>query len=231
MKRLNDSKYEIENADYFFVASEFSKESLLYSGIKKNRIFVCRYGINIDISSFVKKNSEKIRIIFIGDVTQKKGIVDFMQIVRALNINDFEFNVVGKYAQNDDIYMKNKDICEFYGYVTHDKVLSICENMDIIIFPSLADGFGLSVMEAMSKKILPIVSKNAGVSDIIINGINGFLFDVGDNEAVIDYCRLLKEDRITLQKMQNEAFNCVSNMKWTRYYEQIGNAIEKIFES
>ena len=73
--------------------------------------------------------------------------------------------------------------------------------MDVIIFPSLSDGFGLSVIEAMSKKVVPIVSKNAGVSDIIINGVNGFTFEVGDNEMVVSKCRYLKDDKLALNSM------------------------------
>lgn len=230
LNRLAASKYEIDNADYFLVASQFSKKSLIYSGINENTIFLCKYGINMDYSNLDKQKNNKVRIIFIGDVNQKKGIIDFVKIARVLTNNDFEFNIVGKYDEDDQIYTSNKDLCNFYGYVTHDEVLNICENMDIIIFPSLSDGFGLSVIEAMSKKVVPIVSTNAGVSDIVNNGVNGFTFNIGDIENVVARCRYLKNDFSALRNMQNEAFECVSNMKWTDYYKQIENAINSVFD-
>ena len=230
LNRLAASKYEIDNADYFLVASQFSKKSLIYSGINENTIFLCKYGINMDYSNLVKQKNNKVRIIFIGDVNQKKGIIDFVKIARVLTNNDFEFNIVGKYDEDDQIYTSNKDLCNFYGYVTHDEVLNICENMDIIIFPSLSDGFGLSVIEAMSKKVVPIVSTNAGVSDIVNNGVNGFTFNIGDIENVVARCRYLKNDFSALRNMQNKAFECVSNMKWTDYYKQIENAINSVFD-
>lgn len=230
LNRLAASKYEIDNADYFLVASQFSKKSLIYSGINENTIFLCKYGINMDYSNLEKQKNNKVRIIFIGDVNQKKGIIDFVKIARVLTNNDFEFNIVGKYDEDDQIYTSNKDLCNFYGYVTHDEVLNICENMDIIIFPSLSDGFGLSVIEAMSKKVVPIVSTNAGVSDIVNNGVNGFTFNIGDIENVVARCRYLKNDFSALRNMQNEAFECVSNMKWTDYYKQIENAINSVFD-
>lgn len=230
LDKLADSKYEIDNADYFLVASQFSKKSLIYSGINENTIFVCKYGINMDCSNIDKQKNNKVRIIFIGDVNQKKGIVDFVQIARELNTNDFEFNIVGKYEEDDPVYTSNKDLCNFYGYVTHDEVLNICENMDIIIFPSLSDGFGLSVIEAMSKKVVPIVSTNAGVSDIVNNGINGFIFNIGDIETVVGKCRYLQNNFQVLNDMQNEAYKYVSNMKWTDYYKQIEDAIVNVFE-
>ena len=59
LERLKNSKYEIENADYFFVASEFSEESLVYSGINKNSIFICKYGIYMDNCNFIKQKSAK----------------------------------------------------------------------------------------------------------------------------------------------------------------------------
>lgn len=228
-KRMKCAKYEIENADAFLVASEFTKNSLLYSNIKEKNIYICRYGIDIKDNMIKKKYSEKIRIIFIGDVTQKKGVIDYVNIAKKIGNEKFTFTILGRYYKEDPIYIKNCEFINFRGYVTHNEVLTICENMDIIIFPSLADGFGLSVIEAMSKRVLPIVSKNAGVSDIINNGKNGYIFEPEEIYTVVEICNSFKGNREKLKIMQNMAFDSVTKITWSNYDREIKSAIKSIF--
>ena len=228
--QLKTAKYELDNADLFFVASEFSKESLLFSGVNASRIFICRYGINIEPMKSTKRVCEKLRIVFIGNVTQKKGIIDFVKIASLLGTAKFEYTVVGVYDPENEIYKQYESTINFLGYVTHDNVLSVCEQMDIIIFPSLSDGFGLSVIEAMSREVLPIVSINAGVSDIISHDVNGYLFSPGEVGRVVDICSALEANRDLLREKQIKAFNSVSELKWENYYDDIGNAIDSFFD-
>lgn len=226
--KLVTAKYEIENADYFFVASEFSKKSLMYSNINTDKIFICRYGIDIENQIVTKRHTEKIKIGFIGDVSQKKGFIDFIHIAERLGTDKYEFVVIGKYLEDDVLYKKTKEMLNYKGYLTHDEVLKVCEDMDILIFPSLSDGFGLSVIEAMSKKVLPFVSTNAGVADIIKDAYNGFLFNTSDIEKIISQCEFLQEHRMALSNMQNEAYESVSNLHWEDYDEALKKSLFQI---
>ena len=227
-KQLNIAEYEINNADYFLVASEFSKKSLLFSGVDNNKIFICRYGINIESIKREKKENKKMKIAFIGNATQKKGINDFVKIATLLGTEKFDYTVVGVYDPKDEIYNQYNGIIDFFGYVTHDQVLNICDSIDVLIFPSLSDGFGLSVIEAMSRKVFPIVSINAGVSDIIQDKNNGFLFNPGEVNKVADFCVYLEENRNLLKKLQENAYSSVCNLDWEKYYNDIQNAVNTV---
>ena len=50
---------------------------------------------------------------------KKKGIIDFIQIIRNLNVNDFEFNIVGKYDEDDPIYKSNKKVFAIFMDMLH----------------------------------------------------------------------------------------------------------------
>jgi len=62
--------------------------------------------------------------------------------------------------------------------------LDIARLMDILIHPSLAEGFGRAVLEAMALGLPVIASRVGGLREIIRDGENGFLVDPGDVETI-----------------------------------------------
>lgn len=106
MQQVEKAKYEIENADYFLVASEFTSRSLEYMGVKKDKIFKCKYGIEVDNNDQLfdrQLTDKKMKIVFIGNVTEKKGFHFFEKIANELGYDKFEFHVIGKYEENDPL--------------------------------------------------------------------------------------------------------------------------------
>ncbi len=77
--------------------------------------------------------------------------------------------------------------------------------MDVVIHPSLAEGFGRAVLEAMALGKPVIASKVGGLRDAIKDGENGFLVDVGDVEAIAQHWRELILDPELCLKMGQEA--------------------------
>lgn len=228
-RKVNNSEYEIKYADFFLVASTFSRDSLIYSGVNENQIFLCRYGIDVCNEYIPKNNLKKKKIVFIGDATAKKGIHYFKRIVDKLDNNDFEYHIIGQYSENNYWYQNMKDICIFHGYITHDKVLEICRDMDFIIFPSLADGFGLSVLEAMSCGVIPFVSKNSGVSDIICSGVNGYVFELQEIEKIVPEIVYLFDNPEKCITMSKESYKTAKKMHWSNYNDNVKNALGQIF--
>lgn len=233
IQQVEKAKYEIENADYFLVASEFTSKSLEYMGIKKDKIFKCKYGIEVNNNEQLFNSqsiNKKMKIVFIGNVTEKKGFHFFEKIAKELGYDKFEFHVIGKYEENDPLIFRNKDKMKFYGYVTHDEVMRLCSIMDFIIFPSLSDGYGFSVLEAMSKGVIPIVSKNAGISDLIVNNINGYKFSLENIYEAVSFCKEIFENDIQRKKIKEAVKESVENTTWDKYNDDIKYAIGRILE-
>ncbi len=68
----------------------------------------------------------------------------------------------------------------FAGSVDHDDLECIYSRMDLFVLPSRSEGFGLVTVEAWTYDVPAIVSSGAGVSELIIDGLNGFTFKAGD---------------------------------------------------
>ncbi len=107
----------------------------------------------------------------------------------------------GATQQKDIAYMVNlikyfgmEDNCliDFFPLETMYLLYSIC---DICVYPSsVSEPFGLAMLEAMASAKPIIVTKVGGMSEIISNGINGYLIPAHDCEALAEKIRLLLED-------------------------------------
>jgi glycosyltransferase involved in cell wall biosynthesis len=73
---------------------------------------------------------------------------------------------------------------KWLGQKDHDEVLRLYNIMDVVVVPSLFEGFGLNAAEAMGASRPVVASKVDGLTEVIQDGVNGLLFSPGDGQAV-----------------------------------------------
>lgn len=231
---LENAKIELSLADYFLVASTFTEKSLLRFGINKDKIFYSYYGIDIEEDPCVQirtktDHGKKINVIFVGRINQQKGALHLFKAIDKIGYNDFSFKFIGSFNANSQYYKKYKETCEFTGHVPKAKMREIYQAADVLVFPSLADGFGLSVIEALSYGVPVICSRNAGVSDLIIDGYNGFVVPSGSEEGIVDRLLWFNKNRSRLIEMSENARQSVRQYTWDKYDQQISKMINSVF--
>jgi len=82
----------------------------------------------------------------------------------------------------------------FTGYLSDEMLRCAYKWADVLVLPSIKEGFGLVVGEAWLYKKPSIVSRGAGVSEMIIEGTNGYTFEPGDLEGLVNKLRLTLKD-------------------------------------
>jgi glycosyltransferase involved in cell wall biosynthesis len=231
---LQKNENEIQLANYYIAASTFTVKSIEYSNILKNKIFICTYGVDSKMftPSLDRKNdNNKFKCIFIGRVTHEKGAYHLLRSIDNIDNHDLTLTMVGTYDQNSDYYQEYKDKVEFTGHVTQDKIVKLCQNADVLVFPSLADGFGLSVSEALSCGLPVICSENAGVSDFIIDGYNGFKIPAGDINSITEKLEWCINNRKEIVEMGKNARKTAKKYTWELYEDSITDAIKKMIQN
>jgi len=74
----------------------------------------------------------------------------------------------------------------FTGYLRDEELRAAYTRSDVIVLPSIQEGFGLVVIEAWLYKKPAIVSSGAGVSELIVQGENGYTFDPKNPEKLAE---------------------------------------------
>lgn len=116
---------------------------------------------------------------------------------------------IKSYAFNESA---SHSIFNFLGYIQDTR--SVYWASDVIVLPSLAEGFGLVIVEALTCGVVAIRTPTAGTFDQIEEGVNGFIIPFDGRDALADYLARLAGDRELRSRMQAGALK-LSNQKFT----------------
>lgn len=154
------------------------------------------------------KNAEKcsnsnfdpcIRFAFLGSLEWRKAPNDILKAFyqNIQNKSDFCYNMDfiggGKLLPELRRYIDQKRLknIHFLGYKPNNEAISILEKEDILILPSIYDGWGAVVNEALAKGLYVICSDKCGAKELVSNSLCGHTFKAGDYQDlanVILYC-------------------------------------------
>ena len=173
----------------------------------------------VDLETFtpVQRDAypEKIRVLSIGRLIPRKG---FQFLIRALPqilekiSQNFEIEIVGDGPYQQDLMRLAESLgvashIHFSGSVPYSELPQKYRDADLFILPSLAEGMPLVVLEAMGTGLPIVVSRVQGIDELVVDGVNGALFDPGDVDGLAH--ALVKiinagEDRIKMGKASVE---------------------------
>jgi glycosyltransferase involved in cell wall biosynthesis len=113
----------------------------------------------------------------------------------------------------------------WFETVPHQRVLEIMIESDVLVLPSLGEGFGLVVTEALACGLAVIVTPNVGASDLICDGREGFVIPVCSAEAIADRLNALNSDRELLAHLSHNAQLTAARQSWEVYRETWAEAV------
>jgi glycosyltransferase involved in cell wall biosynthesis len=229
-EKLSRKDEELQLADQIFVASTFTASTLNDYPGKLQAINVIPYGFP-DVGPAkdytFNPNKRKLKLIFVGGLSQRKGIADLFAAVENLK-NEVELTVVGNKsvfncAPLDLALSKHRWIPS----LPHHEVLKLMRGQDVLVFPSLFEGFGLVITEAMSQGTPVITTGHTAGPDLIVNNQNGWLIDAGSVSALQ---KAIENILNSPDILANNGINARGSAKlrpWSFYSNELGSAVSK----
>jgi glycosyltransferase involved in cell wall biosynthesis len=173
------------------------------------------YGV-IAANSIVRTTHNKsIRIVYVGRIERhQKRILDLVAVINELCQRGISFScdIVGD-GPDMPLFKENLKLTEsngavtFHGWLEKPDVQAILQNADIFLMTSAFEGFSIALTEGMANGCCPIVTDiKAGNQQLIENGRNGYLLQVGDIGGFVKKIELLVSDTQKLNQLRNEAW-------------------------
>lgn len=224
---------EIQNSNYFFVPSYFSRQSIMAQGIDEDKLFLVHYGVDTGKFKYVKRKYGKIRrlkFVYTGVVSYEKGVNTLLEALSLLPEDQYCINIMGIYNPDSRLYNKYKDSrnINFLGYVSHSELSKIYSDADVFVIASLGEGFTLSGLEAMSCGLPVICSENSGIGDVVENYVNGIIFKTGDVSSLYEKLQWIYYNQNLLPIMSEKAFITSRKYSWDTYYTNVNKTISDI---
>ena len=216
-EKLARKDEELRLADAIVVPGSFVKETLgMASGIK-GKIQVINFGGPTPaVSESGKGHHGKLRLLYVGSLTQRKGLSYLFKAVDRLG-ESVELTVVGaKPLGHCKLLESALSRHTWIPSLPHHKILEVMREHDVFVFPSLFEGFGLVLLEAMSQGVPVITTPHTGGPDIISDGVDGFIVPIRSSEAIVEKVELLT-DRDRLVAMSEQAVKKAAFCSWERY--------------
>lgn len=225
--KLSKKDEELALADLIFVASSFTKKTLEeYSG-KLAEVKVIPYGFP-DVKTqkkYQKLENRKLKILFIGSLSQRKGLSYLFEAVEEFQ-DKIELTVVGhKSVSNCKELNLALEKHTWIPSLSHDQVLACMQEHDVFVFPSLFEGFGLVITEAMSQGVPVITTDRTAGPDLIENGADGWIVPAGSSTAIKEVLNKILEAPEILEQFGLAAQNKARTRPWSVYGQEMADAL------
>jgi len=222
----------LEIADRILVLSGTSYNSFIDNGCPAELLRVIPYGVDGELFKPRPKKDGKFRVLFIGQICLRKGFQYLLEAWRLLGLKDAELVLAGsqkpdalcalrKYEGKIDFRMPGslKDMSE---------IKDVYNQASVAVFPSIEEGFGMVVTEAMASGLPVIVSENVGAKDLIKDGEEGFITPIRNAKALKNAILRLYEDEDKRNQMGQKAHNKVQGQTWQGYQDKLIAAYKEL---
>ena len=171
-----------------------------------NRIKIIGNGIELDNYTFCQKQESVFKIGFIGRWCFEKRPLLFLEIAKKVKSKYplISFVMAGTGMKSNLGIILEAGV-EFLGEITEKSILNqLYRELNVVLLPSIYEGFPLVIMEAMSHGVIPISTQLDGICEHIKNNENGILInELDENKIVDEFCYSIFQ-LIENEKLRND---------------------------
>lgn len=233
IKRNKRRDSELELADIIRCNSSFTKRTLVAAGIAENKMSVIPLGFPNVVSA--NKNRQNDKVIFLNAGTQnvRKALHILYLAWRKGNFKEQEAELwlIGKMTLPENLRRGLPGKVVIKDSIPREELMALYHKADVFILPTLADGFGMVISEAMSRGVPVITTENSGGPDIITHQKDGIIIPAGDEHAILAAMRWCIDNKHRLQEMGKAALEKAKSWQWSDFSKAVGDfAQQKLLE-
>jgi len=190
-----------------------------------------RFGDALSEGEIEERSKKKeLRVLFLGNVMGRKGLHTLLEAVN-FQRTALQVDVVGsltsepEYAKQMQEFIVQNDLSSFvflHGSLNNQPLIDKLKNAHVLVVPSSYEGFGIVYLEGMGFG-LPAIGTTAGAaSEVIRDGVDGFLIQPGDAHSLATKLQFMNERRDVLVQMSLAARSrYLAQPKWNQTANQI----------
>ena len=223
----------MDMADAVICVSNYSKEiARKYYNIYSEKIRTIYNGVSKDDK--IERTDKKSHhvVTYAGRLTEQKGIRTFIEsaLIIYSQLPEVQFVIAGDGPLTDEIknmisLLPGKENFHFLGYLEQEELQLLFAGSDVLCMPSISEPFGLVALEAANQGVACVISKQAGVAEILISSLKAEPKDTdGFASSVVSLLENieLRENIIHLQASE------IENFSWEKTASEILEVYEEV---
>jgi alpha-maltose-1-phosphate synthase len=222
---------EAREAEQILAPSNFVRDTLLEQGVDPARINLLPYGVDTERfrPDWAPDPQGRFRILYVGNVGQKKGIKYLLEAVKRLGRPDITLTLVGSVVGRGMGLAPYRSLFRHVPHLPYLQVHEMFRNADLFIYPSLHEGSAFANLEAMAAGLPVITTHNAG--SVVRDGVDGFIVPIRDADAIAAGIEQLRRDPDKRTAMGRAARARAEQFTWKRYGDELDRLLQKFAEA
>lgn len=216
---LRVEEAEFDRADYLLCPSEFVVQTFLDRGFAPDRLVRHIYGF--DEKTYFpapqpqpQSNKPGLTMLFVGVCAVRKGVHFALEAwLKSSASREGKFLIAGEFLPTYEEKLAPMLSHPSVQVLGHRKdIPELMRKSDILVLPSIEEGFGLVCTEAMGSGCVPLVSE--ACTDLCQHMKNALVHRIGDVDSLCQHITMVHEDRTFLQKLRTEGLSLVPEITW-----------------
>jgi glycosyltransferase involved in cell wall biosynthesis len=230
---LNDSPaklarkdQEIQLADLLIVPSEFVRSTLLAHQATSAPIAVVPFGSPPPLTAPpAARPSGPLRVLYVGSLGQRKGLSYALDAIALLG-TQVSLTLIGRPTSKDCApLMAALQRHPWIETLPHPQILEQMRQHDVLLLPSLFEGYALVISEALSQGLPVITTAHSGGTTSVRDGIEGFIVPIRSSAAIAERLQQLFDNPDQLATMRQHCLLRAAELSWAGYEQGLRRAV------
>ncbi len=225
---------ELRLADRVVVASSFTRRSLEEHFGDALAVTVTPYGAPPPLvdAPAVRRRDAPLHLLYAGHLAQRKGLAYLVAALARLDV-PWRLTLAGPKPAAAPAALEAllaDPRCDWLGTVPHATLLEAMTRAHVFVFPSIVEGFGMVLYEAMAAGLPVITTPNTAGPDILTEGVEGFVVPIRDPDAIAERIAALAADEDRRQAMATAALATAAASGWRAYEDRISALLDEVLD-
>jgi glycosyltransferase involved in cell wall biosynthesis len=207
----------------FHAISESTRDDLVDRGVPPGRIRVIHPGVDATVYRPVPglDRTPHPSFLYVGRLKRYKGVEHLIEaLARAVRVRaDLRLEIAGTGDERPRLEALSRargvsDRVRFHGFVSHEDKLRLLRTSWANLFPSVKEGWGITIIEAAACGTPSVASNSPGLRDSVRDGWTGFLVPHGDVDQLARRMLELADDPALVARMGRQARAHAESLTW-----------------
>ncbi len=220
---------EIALADVIITNSTLTAKSHIRAGADPEKTFVASLGAPAPLDYVERRPDDRqrpLRAVWAGPFSLRKGahyLLKAWQIFKPGTAATLD--IYGAMALPERLLRDQPDGVVVHGSVPQSQLFQAFQAADVLVFPTLSDGYGMVIAEALAHGLPVITTDQAGAADLITPA-NGLVVPAADPDALADALRWCLDHRRALDDMRFQALETARQRQWADFRHDLISALQ-----
>lgn len=221
---------EYELADQIWVLSDFARETFIHQGISGDKVKVLPLGVDLERFKPIEKwpAPSPLRVVYFGIISFRKGVQYLLEATKNFSPQQIELNLIGAVEPEFKETLAKYNHFNYRQPLPQNELAKEIRNHHAFVFPTLEDGFGQTLIQAMASGLVPITTTHCGAADFTFLKSSPWRIPAGSVKPIEESLEVLIKDPQRLKELRELSIRTASQLSWEKYGLELGRLVSEL---